>query len=387
MSTSYDLAIVGAGPAGAATALVAARAGWNVVVVDVAQFPRQKVCGEYLTPAAGRLLAELGLGELYESGVSLPTMQLTADDACRLSMEFDESQAPRSLSRYALDVRLVDAARRAGAVVVTGRRVRHVVVDGGRAVGLECAGDAEHEPGERIAARAIVAADGRRSVVVRDTGRQARRDLGLFGFKRHVLPASPASRDVIAMHALPGGYIGTCPTEDGLVNVCGVMPRRRLQAARGDVAAALDAWLVDRPTLRAQVAAEAEGPWHTMPDVSQQTARPVVDNVLYVGDAQGTIEPLTGQGMTMALAAARAAFETLERYGVDGVDGEAQAAYSATWRTSFASPIRSAAWFGRLLRRPALLKALIVAGRSMPGLTDLLLRGAHRRTLTVGAVG
>jgi flavin-dependent dehydrogenase len=282
-----------------------------------------------------------------------------------------------------MDARLVDEARRAGATILEGRRVRRVLVENGRAVGLECAGDAEHEPGERIAARLIVAADGRRSIVVRDTGVLHRRDLQLVGFKRHVRVAGGATPGVIAMHAVPGGYIGTCPTEDAALNVCGVMPRRLVREARGDIAAELHAWLADRPTLRAYAEADGDGPWHSMPDVSLQTARPQVAGVVYVGDARGTIEPLTGQGMTMALAAARLACRHLRRVGPDGFDASAQAAYDAEWRATFDPAIRAASWFGRLLRRPALLKWLIAAGRPIPGLTANLLRGAHRRTLTV----
>jgi flavin-dependent dehydrogenase len=383
-STAWDVAIVGAGPAGAATAIHAARVGRRVVVVDAAHFPRQKVCGEYLTPAAWRLLDELGVGDLAAQAVPLPTMELAASERRRATLEFAAGEEqPRALSRYALDARLVDEARRAGATFLLGRRVRRVVVERGHAVALECAGDAEHEPGERIAAKLIVAADGRRSVVVRDTGRLRHRDLGLVGFKRHVRCDAGRSRAVITMHALPGGYIGTCPTEDGLVNVCGVMPRRFVREARGDISAELREWLADRPTLRAYAEAEGDGPWHSMPDVSLQSARPHVAGVIYIGDARGTIEPLTGQGMTMALAAARLACERLKQVELEAFDAAAQAAYDAEWRALFARPIAAASWFGRLLRRPALVKLLITAGGPLPGLSDVLLRGAHKQTLTV----
>lgn len=383
-SSIWDLAIVGAGPAGAATAIHAARAGLRVVVVDTSHFPRQKVCGEYLTPAAWKLLDELGVGDLQARAVTLPSMELSAGERLRVTLDFaDAAESPRALSRYVLDARLVEEARRAGASILEGRRVRRVVVDGDRAVALECTGDAEHEAGERIAARVIVAADGRRSIVVRDTGTFRRRDLQLVGFKHHVRLAAGRPPDVIAMHALPGGYIGTCPTEDGALNVCGVMPRRFVREARGDIAAELHAWLADRPTLRAYAEAEGDGPWLSMPDVSLQTARPNVAGVVYVGDARGTIEPLTGQGMTMALAAARLACRHLGRVGLDRFDAAAQAEYDAVWQKTFQSAIRSASWFGRLLRRPNLLKMLIAAGRPLPGLSDLLLRGAHRRTITV----
>ena len=113
MRTSWDIAIVGAGPAGAASAIEAARAGFKVVVIDVANFPRQKVCGEYLSASAWRRLDELGIDDLRSLSVPLPIMQLTATDSCLVNMEFnDDRSIPRSLSRYALDVRWIEEARR-----------------------------------------------------------------------------------------------------------------------------------------------------------------------------------------------------------------------------------------------------------------------------------
>jgi flavin-dependent dehydrogenase len=379
----WDLAIVGGGPAGASLAIETARSGLQVVLVDTARFPRQKVCGEYLSAAAWRQLEELGLGNLQSRSVPLSIMRLTANENCGVEFSFAPPHLPRVLSRYTLDARLIDEAARAGAAVLTGQRVRRVIVENGRATAIDCGDEVDHQRAtQRIAARLIVAADGRRSVVVRDTGYMNRRAAELVGFKRHVRPREPLDDGTIAMHALPGGYVGTCVTEDGMLNVCGCVPRRLIQTTRGDVAAALDAWLVDRPTLRAQVAGAGDGPWHSIPDISLQSARPGVSSVLYIGDAQGTIEPLTGQGMTIALASARLAAQIITRYGVDGITEVVQQAYFDSWRSMFARPIASAAWFGRLLCRPALLRAVITAGRPLPGLTDLLLRGAHRRTLT-----
>src|SRR4029453_11950489 len=111
-SPVWDLVVVGAGPAGAAAAIHSAPAGLQVVVVDTAHFPRQKVCGEYMTQAAWRLLGELGAGELQARAVSLPRMELAASELHRATLDFpDADDCPRSLSRYVLDARLVDEAR------------------------------------------------------------------------------------------------------------------------------------------------------------------------------------------------------------------------------------------------------------------------------------
>lgn len=379
----WDIAVVGAGPAGASLAIEAARMGLRVILLDAATFPRQKVCGEYISAAGWRRLTQLGLQDLFDSAVLLSNMRLTADDRLGIESDFDDVRsAPRAISRYLLDARLVDEAQRAGATVLTGRRVRRVIVNEGRAVALACSADGARQAAEEIEAKLIVAADGRRSTVVRDTGRIKTQDSGLWGFKRHV-PADPSFNPrQITMHALPGGYLGTCATEDGTVNVCGVMPRRLIQAARGDVATALQNWFSHRPDLRSLCASAGDESWHTMPDISCQSSHPHATGVLYVGDAMGTIEPLTGQGMTMALHGAQLACRLIQSVGVDGVDRRAQQQYRSMWQTAFAAPIASATWYARLLHRPKLLKAIIKASRPLPGLGTRIFRAAYRRTLT-----
>ena len=103
-SKPYDVVIVGAGPAGAALAIHASRAGRRVVVIDTAHFPRQKVCGEYLSSAAWHLLEELGVGDLEPLAVPLTTMELSASERRRLTIDFvDPRDRPRALSRLAMD--------------------------------------------------------------------------------------------------------------------------------------------------------------------------------------------------------------------------------------------------------------------------------------------
>jgi geranylgeranyl reductase family protein len=382
---AWDVIIVGGGPAGAATAIHAARAGRRVALFDAAVFPRQKVCGEYLSAAGWQRLDALGLSELRRQAIPLTTMTLSAGDDCQVALAYGHDlAAPAALSRYVLDEALIDAARQAGVEVVVGRRVRHVLLEGGRAVGIECAGDAEHTPGERFTSRLIVAADGRRSIVVRDTGHVRSRDVGLLGFKRHVRPHNDHFTG-ISLHSFPGGYVGVCPTEDGSLNLCGVAPRRLLRDAHGHIDTALRDWIGKRKFFAELLAADADGSWHTMPEVSQQEARPHVAGVLYVGDARGTIEPLTGQGMTMALEAARLAGEVLSRCDPDGFNLAEQRAYDRAWDVAFRRSIRTSSWFGGLVRRPTLLRAAIRAGSIIPQVADFLFRGAYRRTLTLPA--
>jgi 2-polyprenyl-6-methoxyphenol hydroxylase-like FAD-dependent oxidoreductase len=392
--SSFDIIVAGAGPAGASLALRLARAGRRTALVDPALFPRQKVCGEYLTASAWRNLDEMGLSALRAKAVELDAMNVAVPSGRHVDCRFEPDSRPAALSRYVLDDQLVGAAVRAGVELFLERRVRHVRVRDGAAVGVTLA-DVRHAGDSlELDAPLVVAADGRRSQVVRDTGELRSRPAGLVGYKRHlhVDDMRPFSGR-IAMHSLPGGYLGVCPVDDRTVNLCGLLPKERLQAARGDVTAALRNWLAPAAALHELLDAcpadngpsfddDALSRWSTMPDVAPQSAEPRVGGVLYVGDAMQTIEPLTGQGMTIALASARLAAEEIVDAPRGRIDADRQRRYALACRLRFQAAIRWSNWFARLLRTPRTVAALMTLAGPSRRLSGRILTAVHNRTLT-----
>jgi menaquinone-9 beta-reductase len=390
----FDVIIAGAGPAGATLALRLARAGRRTALVDLAAFPRQKVCGEYLSPAAWRILDELGLGSLRAGAVELDRMRVAVPSGRHLDCPFETGAAPAALSRYRFDGALVDAARQAGVELFLERRVRQVNFAAGTVEGVSLV-DVRHagEPVE-LAAPIVVAADGRRSQVVRDTGTFLGKPAGLVGYKRHLrVDDMRPFTGLIAMHSLPGGYLGICPVDDRTLNLCGLLPKERLQEARGDVTAALRDWisphwplagLLDACPQHSDASAEDDGlsRWSTMPDVAPQSAEPRVDGVLYIGDAMQTIEPLTGQGMTVALASARLAAEQILAAPRGRIEADERRRYALEWRRRFGPAIRWSAWFARLLRSPRTVASLMALVSPSSRLSRAVLGSVRRRTLT-----
>jgi flavin-dependent dehydrogenase len=114
--------------------------------------------------------------------------------------------------------------------------------------------------------------------------------------------------------------------------------------------------------------------------VQQQLATPSLPGVLYIGDAQGTIEPLAGQGITMALAGARLAAKLL--LANDNRDARAalQRQYQREWLKQFTRPIRWGARFGWLLRRPQLLDSVLAMPVRLRALHSSVLRLGYRST-------
>src|SRR5689334_6670397 len=170
-----DVLVVGAGPAGAAAAAWAARAGLDVVLADAQTFPRDKTCGDGLTPRAVKELQLLGLAE-WLAGRAVNRGLRASGFGQELYLPWPGGRLPGhggAAPRTELDARIREVALDAGAVGVSDARAVDVVRDGARVAGVVFAG-----PGGRrtVTCRRLVVADGARSQLGRVLGRRWHRE-------------------------------------------------------------------------------------------------------------------------------------------------------------------------------------------------------------------
>lgn len=373
MSDHWDVIVAGAGPAGSALAIRLAEAGARVLLVDRAEFPRDKLCGEFLSPECWPMLDALGVGESVRDSGYQPIRRLrlwtSAGSCVESSMQQRPDRPAIGLSRARLDQILVRRAAEVGTVVMENVQVVELVEHAGTVIGVHArpiAGQSGSRGVQRLFARVIVAADGRRSTVVRASGHTTRSrrctPANVCAVKRHYRVAGPnAPGDAIELHSFPGGYGGTCGVEAGVVNLCTLLPIALLRRSRGRIERALRA--VTKKNRLADLLDDAEplSDWKTIPDVHVQRSRPTVAGVLYVGDAIGTVDPLGGEGMAMAIegafVAARFVLRALESRC--GCDRALQRGYEAAWNGRFNQRIRLCRAFSWLLARPAVLRTLL----------------------------
>jgi flavin-dependent dehydrogenase len=355
--------VAGAGPAGSATALLLARAGVAVTLVDRAVFPREKACSEYMSPEVVRRLDRIGvLADLDAAGGgALVGTTVTAPLGSRLSGRFALARPTPfrptglALSRRVLDARLVEAARAAGATVLERTALRALVEEpDGRVAGAVL----EERSGRRreVRARLVVGADGLRSLVARRIGGVRHGRPRRVAFVAHVAGVRGLGASA-EMHVGARAYVGLNPLGGDVANVALVVPASEAEAARGRAAdwffARLErfpgvAGCVDRR--RVVRAVLATGPF------AARARRVVADGALLVGDAADFFDPFTGEGICAALRgaelAADAALGALEAPGP--VSARRLAGYARARRRAFAGKWAVERLIGWAIEWPAL---------------------------------
>jgi 2-polyprenyl-6-methoxyphenol hydroxylase-like FAD-dependent oxidoreductase len=295
--------VVGAGPAGSVTALLLARQGLEVLLLDRADFPRPKPCGDCLSAAATGLLDRLGLLQsVLDAGAStLSHWEIVAPDGTRAIGRLGEATA-LALERERLDPVLLDAAIGAGARFRQAH-VSDLVLDGGRVRGV-AARWPDHSA-VRLSAPLVVGADGLRSVVARRLGLVRRPPrLRKVSLTAHV-PAPYGGLRHGEMHVLDGGCVGYAPAGDGRCNLTVVVATDRA-GALGELGAPdfFRTWLRRAPGLPAALHEIDPGPLLASGPFDVPTRAPTARGVALVGDASGYYDPFTGQGIHQALAGA-----------------------------------------------------------------------------------
>lgn len=353
-----DVGIIGAGPAGATLASLLARAGRKVVLIDRDVFPRDKLCGEFLSYDALPILDSIGVLEAIDGAGAVKIRSCRLVGATR-SYTFDLPSEARGISRRTMDDLLLRNAIEAGATAFEGWTAESIEQRDDRIV----VGVRRGEKKSTIVARIVCGAWGRwgrfdRMLARPFTGRDVDR---FFGFKRHYVPLTAGSApppDTIDLHSFDHGYLGVNWIEGGQTNICGLAHETRLVGHRGGWAAFIGTLRAERASLeRLYAGHEPAQDEFLSSEPVVFTPRSVVENrVILLGDAAGLIDPLAGNGMAMAIQSAALAAPLINRALRGEIDRESmERAWVAAHDRLFADRIRWSRRVAWLLCKPRTL--------------------------------
>lgn len=312
---TFDLAIVGAGPAGSSCAITAAKLGLNVALIDKASFPRDKCCGDGLTASALRHVNRLGVDVRELEGYCGITRTLMSSPSGRVAEIPVEPSLAAVVPRVHFDAALVDAARERGVTVLEATELKEA--------------DANSEDvtlrtsGEPVRARYAVGADGIWSPLRRALGLETRSYLGEWHAFRQYVEDVAQPRDELWVwfekDLLPG-YAWSFPSSQGAANVgFGI---HRGPRTSGKQLQEIWSSLMDRPAIREVLGDKAarlqrHKAWPIPVTNDPALLSDAGGRVLFAGDAARLADPMTGEGIGQALESGVAAAESVARYSGD----------------------------------------------------------------------
>jgi 2-polyprenyl-6-methoxyphenol hydroxylase-like FAD-dependent oxidoreductase len=385
----YDAIVVGGGVAGATAAILLAKAGWSVALVEKKAFPRRKVCGECIAAPNLALFDSLGVGSEFAriAGPPLTRVGLCVgeDTVCADLPPFDGAGAPwaRALGRGRLDTLLLARAGRLGVAI---RQPCAVDAIERRASLYVCRLEVERRDAERVEAPVLIAAHGSwepQRWEERDGRRTRHGDLVAFKANFRGAALEPGLLPVLAFR---GGYGGMVVADDGVLTLACCIRRETLHewraaapsASAGD---AVQAGLAARcKGVRVALAgARREGAWLSVAPVRPGARAQWSERTGFaVGNAAGEAHPILGEGISMAMQSAWLLCRHLvrERRDLRGLAAQhaVARAYARHWRRSFAGRLRWAAVLAHLAMRPQQAGVLLPLLRAAPSLLTVAAR-------------
>ncbi|MES2706151.1 MAG: FAD-dependent monooxygenase [Verrucomicrobiota bacterium] len=342
-ASSFDLIINGAGPAGSACAIAAARRGCRVALVERVNFPRHKVCGDCLNPSVWPVLAALGVEREIRAlpHTMLDRVRFVSRRGRSLELPLPPG-AEWGMTRQDFDAALLAAAGREGAVLYPGSPVTGV---------------SETENGWRVetdqislTARTLVAADGRNSTTCRLLQTLPPAKPGRLALQCHI-PLVETYRHTVALEWTEHGYCGLAHVGADLLNLCVVATGGKVTAAKAEA--------------RRRYQLPENQVWHSIAPLDRAALLPAPAAGLFLaGDTARVVEPFTGEGIFYALRSGALAAEAALRH----LAGQESAAfYTANHRALYHNRL----WVNRFARftvtRPWAGEAALALSRLHPG--------------------
>lgn len=325
--------IVGGGLAGLSLGIGLRQQGVPVAIIEAGNYPRHRVCGEFIHGNGVRSLEKLGLREGLEQAGAVAGKS-AAFFSGKLSMPTRLLPTPAlCVSRFVLDAWLAERFQQLGGELKLNTRWSGEFTEG------------------------MVRAGGRRPEGIADGWR-------LFGLKAHVTGVEMSAD--LEMHFVPSGYVGLCKLANGEVNVCGLF---RSRTAVPDLATQWRQWLggPSDSLLNARLkhgTFDAES-FSSIAGISLHPRHAAEFAEICVGDALTMIPPLTGNGMSMAFESAELAVESLVQYSRGDVTWEkARRQIAIRCDGAFARRLRWGGWIQRGLFHPFLRRVVFFAARS-----------------------
>ncbi len=349
----FDVAIVGAGPAGSTCAAFCAAAGLQTILIEREKFPREKVCGDCLNPACWPVLRRLDVADQVRAlpHGKLDAVEFIAIGGANVHVDLPAGDnAEIAIKRSFLDQLLLTRARELGAQVRESTIVSAIERTRWETWKIDIVT-------EKISARFLIGADGRNSSIARLRNLLPRAERERVALQTH-LPLPDCFGNRVVLQFLREGYSGQAPVNEHELNVCLV--------GRPKSISNLKLWAENHFGI------STEHSWRTITPLTRAPLAPAHDSLLFVGDAARVVEPFTGEGIYYALRSGELAANAI----VDLAREQDRQSTLREFTRAHAAMYRGRLWINQLARAavlsPRIASAFVHAAKFQPSLLRLL---------------
>lgn len=370
-----DIVIIGGGLAGLVSAIHLSKAGLGVTLIEKNEYPKHKVCGEYISNEVLPYLQYLGADPLVAGAKKINRFLVSTTRG-----KIAETKLPLGgfgISRYTLDHFLSQTALLNNCTII-----QDTVSD------IHFENDSFNiitKAGNDLSAKMAIGAFGKRSNMDLKMERSFIENKSPFvAVKTHMQGSFPD--DLVALHNFAGGYCGVSQVENGNLNVCYITNYKSFQQYR-NIENFQQEVLYKNPHLKKvfETAVPVFEKPLTISQISFSNKSTVENHMLMCGDAAGMIHPLCGNGMAMAIHSAKIASELIIDYLNKKIRSRPQleAAYEQQWNTAFKKRMVTGKILQTFFGKDNLARAVMYGLTHIPGVLPAIIRQTHGRVLNV----
>lgn len=369
MKKDYDIIIAGGGLAGLVAAIELSHQH-SVLIIDPDEYPRHKMCGEYLSLEVAPYLKSLGIDLNKLSPVGINTFSFT-----RGSKSINTAQLPLGgigISRYTLDMALYQKATEKATFLIA------------RVTDVNYSNDSFQVVSNNKVynARQFIMATGKRSLLDKKLDRAfIQKKTPWLAVKMHYKFEMPSNK--VELHAFNGGYAGLSQIENGTVNLC-YLAHYDFFKTHKNIEEFNQKVLSQNSSLK-KFFKTATPIWDKPIAISQisfEEKEPVEGKIVMIGDTAGLIHPLCGNGMAMAIHSAQIASQHLKKYLNNKVTRDQMLInYMVEWKSTFKNRLQYGRWLQRILLKESYTNIAYTLIEKLPFLLPMIIKKTHGKPI------
>lgn len=375
ITTDFDVIVIGGGLAGLTSAIHLSKYNVKVLLIEKNEYPKHKVCGEYVSNEVLPYLNFLGFNPFKFGAKQISKFQLTTHNNKHI-----EAKLPLGgfgMSRYEMDFQLYQLALKNGVEVV-----KDLVI------AVDFKTDIFHlqtKLNYQFKSKIVIGAFGKRSNLdVKLQRKFIKKKSPYLGVKLHV--SGNFSDDKVALHNFRGGYCGVSKVENNHINLCYITDYDAFKRYK-DIHTFQEEVLFKNKALKT-IFENSESVFDkplTISQISFETKKPVEAHMIMCGDSAGMIHPLCGNGMGMAIRSAQLASDLIIDYlqGKIANRSEFEKSYVKNWRQTFSLRLKAGHTIAYLFRQNWLAPKLLTVLRWFPFLMPLIIKMTHGKPMKV----